>query len=100
MWVINVVHPIGTDLSEDIVNYPKEAPPDGLLLWRLVGYSNIILSNGEQWKRHSRAVKAALNRNVPIEEFVRLSEKLFKVMATGGRKRWDELAMVSIPHHG
>lgn len=64
-----------------------------MLLWRFVGYSNIILSNGDAWKRHSRIVKAALNRNVPLEGFASLARKLFTVMGDGGRKHWDDLTM-------
>lgn len=75
--------------------YSKEVPPDGLLLWRLVGYSNVILANGAQWKRHSQIVKSALSGRVPIEEFASLSIKLFKRMADGGRFRIDQLLMVS-----
>ncbi|KAF7347951.1 Cytochrome P450 [Mycena sanguinolenta] len=84
---------IAKDLSADIITYPKEVPPDGLLLWRLVGYENIILSNGEAWKRHSRVVKTALNRNVPVGEFAALAKKLFSQMGKGGSLHWDELTM-------
>ena len=80
-------------MSDDIILFPKEVPPDGMLLWRFVGYSNIILSNGEAWKRHSRIVRSALNRNVPLEGFATLARKLFRVMGDGGRKKWDDLTM-------
>lgn len=76
------------------LKFPKEVPPDGLLLWRLVGYSNIILANGDQWKRHSQIVKAALNRTVPVGEFANLANRLFRSMKNGGRFKFDELAMV------
>jgi hypothetical protein len=58
-----------------------------MLLWRFVGKTNIILSNGENWKRHSRVVKSALNRNLPIEDFVSLGKKLFSVMGQGGERQ-------------
>ena len=64
-----------------------------MLLWRFVGYSNIILSNGDAWKRHSRVVRSALNRNVPIEGFSTLAKKLFSVMGDGGKLKWDDLTM-------
>lgn len=66
-----------------------------MLLWRFVGKTNVILSNGEAWKRHSNVVKSALARNLPIEEFVSLGNKLFKKMANGGLIKWDDYTMVS-----
>ncbi|EIN09015.1 cytochrome P450 [Punctularia strigosozonata HHB-11173 SS5] len=103
---------IAKDLADDINTYPKEVPPDGMLLWRFVGYSNIILSNGEAWKRHSKVVRDALQRNLPIEEFASLARKLFHQMDLaieadqkspveskrekqfgGGRVRWEDLTM-------
>ncbi|KAJ6490472.1 cytochrome P450 [Mycena vulgaris] len=93
-WIIHVLdRKIAKDLSADIETYPKEVPPDGMLLWRFVGYSNIILSNGEPWKRHSRVVKTALNRNVPIGEFASLAKRLFTQMGKGGLLHWDNLTM-------
>ncbi|KAJ7824618.1 cytochrome P450 [Mycena olivaceomarginata] len=93
-WIVHILdRKIAKDLSADIITYPKEVPPDGLLLWRFVGYENIILSNGEAWKRHSRVVKTALNRNVPIGEFASLAKKLFVQMGKGGSLHWDDLTM-------
>lgn len=66
-----------------------------MLLWRFVGKTNVILSNGDSWKRHSHVVKSALTRNVPISEFVSLGKKLFKKMANGGLIKWDDYTMVS-----
>ncbi|KAL1745567.1 cytochrome P450 [Schizophyllum fasciatum] len=84
---------IARDVSADITTWPKEEPPDDLLLWRLVGKTNVILSNGSSWQRHSRVVKSALQRNLPIEDFVTLAKRLFAVMKDGGKVRWDDLAM-------
>ncbi|KAJ7750445.1 cytochrome P450 [Mycena maculata] len=93
-WIVHVMdRKIAKDLSADIETYPKEVPPDGLLLWRFVGFQNIILSNGEAWKRHSRVVKTALNRNVPVGEFASLAKKLFTQMGKGGSLHWDDLTM-------
>uniref|UniRef100_D8Q5V5 Cytochrome P450 n=1 Tax=Schizophyllum commune (strain H4-8 / FGSC 9210) TaxID=578458 RepID=D8Q5V5_SCHCM len=84
---------IARDISADITTWPKEEPPDDLLLWRLVGKTNVILSNGSNWQRHSRVVKSALQRNLPIKDFVTLAHRLFRVMKDGGKLRWDDLAM-------
>ncbi|KAJ7621207.1 cytochrome P450 [Roridomyces roridus] len=93
-WIVHVLdRKIAKDLSADIVTYPKEVPPDGLLLWRFVGYQNVILSNGEAWKRHHKVVKTALDRNVPIGEFSTLAKKLFVQMGNGGLLHWNDLTM-------
>lgn len=81
------------DLSADIDTFPKEVPPDGMLLWRFVGFQNIILSNGKSWARHSRIVKEALNRNLPVEDFAMLARKLFKKMGSGGTLQWEDYTM-------
>jgi len=67
---------------------------DEMLLWRFVGKTNVILSNGEAWTRHSHVVKSALSRNLPIHEFVSLGNKLFKKMGQGGSIKWDDFTMV------
>ncbi|KAF8548818.1 cytochrome P450 [Imleria badia] len=93
-WIIHVLDSkIAKDMFADPVTYPKEVPPDGLLLWRFVGYSNVILSNGPAWKRHSKIIKAALDRNLPVEKFGLLAQKLFKQMGKGGLLHWDDLTM-------
>lgn len=67
-----------------------------MLLWRFVGKTNVILSNGEAWARHSHVVKSALSRNLPIHEFVSLGKKLFTKMGHGGLIKWDDYTMVRI----
>jgi hypothetical protein len=68
-----------------------------MMLWRFVGKTNVILSNGANWQRHSRVVKSALDRNVPVADFVTLARRLFKVMGDGGQFVWDDLTMVRTP---
>ena len=84
---------IAKSISAYPETYPKEVPPDGLLLWRFTGYRNVILSNGAAWRRHSKIIKAALDRNLPIEEFGLLARKLSKQMGNGGSLHWDDLTM-------
>lgn len=93
--LMNILLKMVKEVLDNPEQYSKEVPPDGLLLWRLVGYSNVILANGDQWKRHSQVVKSALSGRVPIEEFASLSTKLFKRMGDGGRFSIDQLLMVS-----
>ncbi|THU85194.1 cytochrome P450 [Dendrothele bispora CBS 962.96] len=84
---------IAKELSADIETWPKEEPPDESLPWRFVGRTNVILSNGSNWKRHSHVVRSALGRTIPIGDFVTLANKLFGVMGQGGRLKWDDLTM-------
>lgn len=67
-----------------------------MLLWRFLGRTNVVLSNGTAWAKHSRVVKAAMNRNLPIEEFTNLGKKLFKKMGDGGRIKFDDYTMVKV----
>lgn len=69
---------------------------DEMLLWRLVGKVNVVFANGEAWTRYSRVVKSALSRNLPIDQFVSLGNKLFKKMGKGGFIKWDEYSLVSL----
>ncbi|TFY80392.1 hypothetical protein EWM64_g3619 [Hericium alpestre] len=60
-----------------------------MLLWRLTGTQNIFFHEGEAWMKHSSAIRAGLQWNLPIEQFVTLSHKLFSLIGTGGRVFWD-----------
>jgi cytochrome P450 len=57
--------------------YPKELPPDGLLLWRFIGVSNILMTNGEIWRKHSTVIRDGFNLKIPIDTFITLSRSLF-----------------------
>lgn len=72
--------------------YPKELPSDDLLLWKFIGNSNVLLQNGDGWKKHSRMVNAALRQSLPIGQFAYLAKKLFKRLGDGGVHRFDDLA--------
>lgn len=77
---------------EDVVRFPKESPPDDLLLWHLIGDSNILMSNGEQWKTHSRIIRNAVNQTIPIHQFALLARRLFSVIGARGTFKFDDLS--------
>ncbi|PPR03147.1 hypothetical protein CVT24_012764 [Panaeolus cyanescens] len=81
--------------SEHDSLWPKEEPPEDLLLWRFIGKPHVILSNGEPWIRQSHVVKSALTTNLPIHEFVSLAKVLLKKMGDGGLIRWADYALRS-----
>ncbi|TFK35801.1 cytochrome P450 [Crucibulum laeve] len=94
MWVVHILDiKVIKDVAEDLGNWPKSALPPDMLFVRLVGDSNVVISNGETWKKHSTILQRALNQNLPIEQFTILCHKLFKKMGEGGVLKWDDLTM-------
>ena len=83
-------------MFSDIHQFPKEDPPDDLLLWQLIGRSNILLSNGEQWRKHSRLVRSAINQTIPISQFATLARRLVAVIERvsdgHGLVRFDDMS--------
>lgn len=84
---------VGSAVFADLNKFPKEDPPDDLLLWQLIGRSNILLSNGDQWRKHSRLIRTAINQTIPVSQFVSLARRLISVI--GDRQyisRFDDLS--------
>ncbi|KAH8822870.1 cytochrome P450 [Flagelloscypha sp. PMI_526] len=55
--------------------------------------SNVLLSNGEQWKRQSKLINAAFDVNLPVEQFVLLARKVCQVIGAGEKTvQWDDLS--------
>jgi cytochrome P450 len=80
-WMIHLLdHKLALEMMENLLLYPKELPPDGLLLWRFIGASNILMTNGDQWKKHSRVIRDAFNLSIPVDQFTYLSKNLFDVI--------------------
>ncbi|KAF3398595.1 Cytochrome P450 4c21 [Penicillium rolfsii] len=80
-WIVHVLsHDLASDLFTDIDRFPKELPPDGLLLWHLIGTSNVVTANGKQWKQQSAIIRGGLNAGIPIDTFVALSEKVTAIL--------------------
>lgn len=77
-WMIHILdHKLAVEMAENLLLYPKELPPDGLLLWRFIGGSNILMANGDRWKKHSRVIRDAFNISIPVDQFTYLSKNLF-----------------------
>ncbi|TFY60465.1 hypothetical protein EVG20_g7409 [Dentipellis fragilis] len=92
-WMVHILDPnLARIMSDNIDLFPKEAPPDDLMLWRLVGRSNILMSNGAQWKMHSRVVRSAISRAIPVEQFAALTRRLITVIGTDTVVNFDDLA--------
>ncbi|KAI0083059.1 cytochrome P450 [Irpex rosettiformis] len=93
-WMVHILdHKVGYDVFANIDLFPKEDPPDDLLLWRFIGRNNILLSNGEQWRRHSKVIRNAINQSIPVPQFASLSRRLFSVIGGGqSTQHFDDLA--------
>lgn len=92
-WMVHILDAkLARTMSDNIQQFPKEQPPDDLLLWSLIGRTNMLQANGDTWKKHSRIVRGALINNLPIDMFVTLSRKVFAVIGDGGRICWDNIA--------
>lgn len=91
IWIVHVLDfKIGETALRDR-RWIRQLPPQDLLLWRLVGKSNLAFTIGETWKKHSRVVGTAFQGPPPIESSVRASRELFTVLGKGGTFRWDDL---------
>jgi hypothetical protein len=64
-------------MMNNIDKFPKELPPDGLLLWRFIGLSNILMTNCNTWRKHSTVICDGFNLRIPMESFIALSRSLF-----------------------
>ena len=70
--------------------FTKDMPPKEMLLWQFTGSQNIFLTEGGQWKRHSKVVRAALQKPPPISTFNSLAYKLFHKIGEGGIVKWSD----------
>ncbi|PCH41955.1 cytochrome P450 [Wolfiporia cocos MD-104 SS10] len=84
--------PFARQHQADIVLLLKQTPPADMLLWRFTGRHNVFFAEGEQWQKHSRIVKAALQRTNPLEQFAHLCSRLCGLIGSGGRVRWNDLS--------
>ncbi|KAK7443532.1 hypothetical protein VKT23_015705 [Stygiomarasmius scandens] len=69
-WVIHVMdYEVGVAALRDRM-WVRQLPPQDLLIWKLVGKSNLAFSVGEVWRRHSHLVNSALQGTPPFSDFV------------------------------
>ncbi|KAI0319618.1 cytochrome P450 [Amylostereum chailletii] len=93
-WMVHILdRKLGSAIFADIDQFPKENPPDDLLLWQFIGRSNILLSNGEQWRKHSHIIRSAINQTIPVAQFVALARRLFAFMDSRATiPRFDDMS--------
>ncbi|KAI0346712.1 cytochrome P450 [Trametopsis cervina] len=93
-WMVHILdHKLATEVFADIDRFPKEDPPDDLLLWRLIGRNNILLSNGDKWRMHSKVIRNAINQTIPVAQFAALSRRVFSVFGPGESiQRFDDMS--------
>ncbi|PCH41958.1 cytochrome P450 [Wolfiporia cocos MD-104 SS10] len=78
--------------TDVILVWLKQQPPQRMLFWRFIGKENIFVSEGEQWQKHSRIFKAAIQRTAPMEQFTYLCKKVCTLIGDGGRVRFNNIA--------
>jgi hypothetical protein len=85
-WMLSILRSdISRAQADKHAEFPKESPPDGLLLWTFSGKDNIQLSNGTKWRNQQRVIKSALGGPVPIRTFSELATKMMSKFDRGGR---------------
>lgn len=90
-WGVHVIDPnLVRAVCADVERFPKKNYQDHLHFTFLSG-PNVVFSNGEMWRRHSEAVKAAFDRETPVYRFVALAQDLFHRMGAGGLMRFSDL---------
>ncbi|KAJ2955885.1 hypothetical protein NQZ79_g8176 [Umbelopsis isabellina] len=69
-----------TDIAIDV--YPKSTSISDLhpdtLVHRFLGHSNLVLANGEDWKRRRRIANPAFHRSMPVKAFSQLTGNVFQ----------------------
>ncbi|KAH7927491.1 cytochrome P450 [Leucogyrophana mollusca] len=81
-WMIHILdYKLAAQMSDNMNLFPKELPPDGLLLWRFIGGSNVLMANGDKWRKHSRVIRDAFGLPIPVDLFTSLAKNLFAVIS-------------------
>lgn len=72
-------------------HFDKQRPPDGMLYWRFLGWSNIIVVGNASWREHAKPIRNAISRSVSmyIPQFVALSQKLVGILCDADSKARD-----------
>lgn len=53
---------------------------------------NLVFSNGETWRKQSRAINAVFQGPPPVKTFVYNTNRLLEILGSGGLFRWDDLS--------
>ncbi|ORZ00917.1 cytochrome P450 [Syncephalastrum racemosum] len=83
-WVVAITKPEAAKkmlMKTDL--FPKLDTGDHLkdtILGRYLGPSNILTSNGHDWKKHRKIANPAFHRSMPVDLFGKQTHKLFRVM--------------------
>ncbi|ORZ15229.1 cytochrome P450 [Absidia repens] len=89
-WIIQLTDPIAIkQLLQKIDIFPKSKinqGDDGSLMYRFIGGDNILMLNGDDWKRHRKIANPAFTRAMPVKLFGELTTTMFKAMDGLGKK--------------
>ncbi|KAI8093088.1 cytochrome P-450 cyp509A1 [Halteromyces radiatus] len=79
-WVVSVANPEAVKqlfMKSDIFPKIDMNGFDGTLFNRFVGTSNILLVNGQDWKKHRKLANPAFHRSMPVKLFGEAAHNLF-----------------------
>ncbi|KIJ63828.1 hypothetical protein HYDPIDRAFT_91894 [Hydnomerulius pinastri MD-312] len=100
-WMIHILDPkLFAQVSSAIHDFPKEQAAKESMFNRFLGSTNVVLANGEDWKKQSALVREGFARPLPIDLFTTLAKNTFEVIEsttspgvpTCFTVRWSELA--------
>ncbi|EGO03905.1 hypothetical protein SERLA73DRAFT_102238 [Serpula lacrymans var. lacrymans S7.3] len=83
MWAFGgwVVHILDPQLYAQVKGLTtKHFSTKDLPIFRFTGLSNIVTTNGEEWKKHSRVIIEAFTSPIPVDLFVSLAKALYEVI--------------------
>ncbi|CAO3597966.1 unnamed protein product [Absidia cylindrospora] len=82
-WTVHVCVP---DAAKKVLlkleDFPKanQRAASGTLVFRMIGVSNILFENGDEWTKHRRLANPAFHRSMPIQLFGETAQQLFAVL--------------------
>lgn len=78
-------------------HFDKQLPPEGMLFWRFLGSSNIIVAGNASWRERAKPIRNALARSVGtyIPQFGAASQKLVGILGDADSEERNSSAGVS-----
>ncbi|KAI8099975.1 cytochrome P-450 cyp509A1 [Halteromyces radiatus] len=79
-WTVHVCTPDAAKkvfLKSDLFPKANQSSANASIIYRLVGTSNIVFENGDEWRKHRKLVNPAFHRSMPIQVFGQVAQQVF-----------------------